>query len=73
MNTQLFERTLALAENLPENVTMVDVCREAGTTYRWWQYVLEGRIADPGVHRMQRVHDVMLEKGASIPYACECA
>lgn len=67
MKNTLFERTKALASNLPETVRLEDVCREAGVTKRWWQYVISGHIEDPGVKRIQMFHDTLVQHGATVP------
>jgi hypothetical protein len=73
MKTPLLEATLILANNRPIGVNMTEVCRAAGSSKRWFNMVQSGGIKDPGGNRLQRLHDTLIEFGATIPEAKKCA
>ena len=55
MNTNLLTQTLALlAERKGQ---WPAVCRATGLDYDWLTKLAQGRIADPGVRKIQRLHD----------------
>lgn len=55
MSTNLLTQTLALlAERKGQ---WPAVCRATGLDYDWLTKLAQGRIADPGVRKIQRLHD----------------
>lgn len=65
MNETLLEKTLSLARSADEPVTKI--CREAGITTRWYYLLLDGDIRDPGVRRIQRLHDYLASRQQPVP------
>lgn len=65
MNTDapLLEETLRLAATT--HLTKMEISQRADVSNRWWYMVLEGRIKDPGVRRISRVHRVLIEAAGS--------
>ena len=53
----LLTRTKQLAESVDFDRTAV--CAELGVTTRWLQMVISGEIADPGVSKVERLHDLL--------------
>ena len=58
MNTNLLNKTLSLARST--HLTVVDICRAAEVTPRWYYMFLSSQISDPGVRRVQRLHDYLV-------------
>lgn len=56
----LYERTIQLMLDPP--VQVARACRDLQLSERWWFRVVSGSIKDPGVKRMQRLHDYLTEK-----------
>lgn len=56
----LYDRTIALMREPP--VQVAKACRDLGISERWWFRVVSGSIRDPGVKRMQKLHDYLIEK-----------
>lgn len=56
----LYERTIQLMLDPPVQVTRA--CRDLQLSERWWFRVVSGSIKDPGVKRMQRLHDYLTEQ-----------
>ena len=55
----LLEETLSLmAEN---RRPVAEVCADAGVSVRWWYELREGK-KDPGIRKVQRLHDVLQSK-----------
>lgn len=55
MEEDLLEKTLRLAGESCEPASKI--CSAAGVTTRWYYMLLAGEIIDPGVRRVQRLHD----------------
>jgi hypothetical protein len=53
----LLEKTLELARS--SKVPVTQTCRAAKLTTRWYYKLLSGEIPDPGVRRIQRLHDYL--------------
>lgn len=58
----LLARTLALLEQ--RKGEWAAICRETGLDYSWLSKLAQGRIRDPGVRRIQRLHDHLAGKAA---------
>lgn len=58
MNPSWYQTTLNLLDSteLPD----ADICALAHVKKRWLAYVREGKYADPGINKMQRLHDVLV-------------
>lgn len=53
----LLEETKALAGSVDFDRSAV--CRDLGVSTRWLQFVLSGKIAEPSVVKIQRLHDLL--------------
>ena len=52
------DQTLELARRSRRPVT--EICRDAGLQPRWYYLLLSGEIKDPGVHKVQSLHDALI-------------
>jgi hypothetical protein len=59
----LLEETLRLAATT--RLSKAEIVQRAEVSLRWWYMVLDGRIRDPGVRRISRVHRVLIEDAAN--------
>ena len=55
----LLKETLRLMNATQRPVN--EVCRKVGVTPRWYYMLLSGEIHDPGVRKIQRLHEVLTE------------
>lgn len=58
----LYEKTIQLMLDPP--VQVARACRDLDLSERWWFRVVSGSIKDPGVKRMQRLHDYLVERSS---------
>lgn len=69
MNQNLLEITLkALAERRGK---WPQICRDTGLDYDWLTKLAQGRIQDPGVKKIQRLHDYFFPHGNAPAVSCE--
>lgn len=59
----LLSNTKRLATTIPFD--RAAVCRELGVSSRWLQMVLAGKITEPSVVKIQRLHDLLAKAGES--------
>lgn len=59
----MLERTLRLLDETDE--TLLQVCQGAGVSYHWLTKVKTGVIAEPGVQRVERLHNWLMSKVAA--------
>jgi len=57
MKSELLIRTLKMAEAVQVPVALI--CEDANVTPRWYYKLVRGEIPDPGVNRIQRLHDTL--------------
>lgn len=57
MCANLLEETLRLAREA--KLPVPEICRAAGVKQRWYYRLLNGDFEDPGVRRIQRLHDAL--------------
>lgn len=57
MANHLLDDTLALAR--ATTIPVSRICRDTGLGTRWYHMLLAGEIRDPGVRRVQRLHDYL--------------
>lgn len=55
----LLNKTLSLSEKT--TATNAEIADHLGVTVRWYQKVIAGDINDPGVRKIQKLHDYLVE------------
>lgn len=63
MDMTLLDRTVDMAGKYGGSVTAL--AKSAGVTPRWIYMLLNGEIKDPGVNRIQRLHDALIQNKTS--------
>jgi hypothetical protein len=53
----LLSETLALTKGT--SIPVTKICNDLGLTTRWYYKLTSGQIKDPGVKRIQRLHDYL--------------
>ena len=53
----LLQRTIRLMNKTDMNIN--DICEELGVSRRWYNYLKVGKIADPSVNTIERLHDLL--------------
>ncbi|MEW8139402.1 MAG: hypothetical protein AB2761_20250 [Candidatus Thiodiazotropha endolucinida] len=61
-NVKLLEQTMALVDR--SDLPVTKICDDLGFSKRWFYKLRAGGIDDPGVKRIQRLHDYLVEKAA---------
>lgn len=59
-DSTLYARTMRLIEQTKFNER--EMCAALGVTTRWLGYLKAGEIKDPGVHKVQAVHDYLADR-----------
>ena len=65
--SDLLASTLRLLEHRTE--TFPQIARASGVGYEWLKKFSAGGIPDPGVRRVQRLHDYLLRQNSDAPTA----
>ena len=55
----LKERTLKLVKTAPRSVSFADMARNIGVTAKWVSLFASGKIKNPGVDTVQKLHDYL--------------
>jgi hypothetical protein len=58
--TDLFKTTIELLNNT--NMSVEHIARESNVGYRWLCKLKAGEYSDPGVNKVQRVHNFLTEQ-----------
>ena len=53
----LLQRTIRLMNKTDMNIN--DICEELGVSRRWYNYLKVGKIANPSVNTIERLHDLL--------------
>ena len=66
----LLESTLSMIPTSGHSLSRI--AYHCGVTLRWLQLVRKGKIADPGVRKIQRIHDFLLAVPSAPRRAAVC-
>lgn len=58
MNDDLLTKTIDLAKTSRVPVHML--CKEIGVSVRWYHKLIAGKFSDPGVCKIERLHNFLL-------------
>lgn len=58
----LFETTMALLNARPRTLTLSTIAQDSGVGHEWLSKLSQGKMADPSVHKVQRVHDYLARR-----------
>lgn len=58
---ELLSSTQKLLDDTPQSVKTI--AKGAKVNYRWLRYFMDGRYNDPGVRKIQRIHDYLSCEG----------
>ena len=64
-NKTLLEQTYELLDGARGNVPQEEIARGSNVTYTWLTKFSRRAIPEPGVERVQRVHDFLMEVEAA--------
>lgn len=62
MSETLYEKTVRLIAERPASLTLADIARGAEVKPTWLSALVKGDIPEPGVHKIQRLHDFMTNR-----------
>jgi hypothetical protein len=70
MNEPLLDRTVRLLDAC--ELSPIDIARRANVGFEWLRKFQAGRIKDPSVRRVQRLHDflIVVVKTKPLPSSC---
>ena len=60
MTESLLERTIRLTKE--SGIPLVQICRDTGLGRRWMHKLLAGQLTDPGVNKIERLHNYLTAK-----------
>lgn len=60
MDETLKERTIRLVDE--SGIPYTQICRDTGLKLRWLNYLMDGKYADPGVNKIERLHAYLQNK-----------
>ena len=60
----LYKTTLQLIRD--SGMPLSRIAREADVGHRWLVDVMNGRFSDPGVNKIQRLHDYLIERNQTL-------
>lgn len=55
----LLERTLYLVKNAPRSISFAEMARQCDTSAGWVLAFKDDKIPDPGIRKVQRLHDYL--------------
>lgn len=60
----LYERTLHLVRNAPRSLSYTDMSKGSGLSIGWISRFADGKFDDPGVKKVQSLHDFLSNVGS---------
>lgn len=58
----LYENTMAMLRARPRHATLPQVAQAAGVTPDWLAKLSQGKMQDPSVHKVQKLHDYLASR-----------
>jgi hypothetical protein len=59
MSTKLHETTLQMLRDRPKGLNMRQIADDTGLGYDWLRSLNSGRIPNPGVQKIEKLHDYL--------------
>lgn len=59
----LYDRTLSLVRNAPRSITYTEMSKGSGLSVTWISRFADGKFDDPGVKKVQSLHDYLSNVG----------